>query len=122
MGNNISVASILESVKAEGKKIEMEKTASSKSLVNMVSGASVSKQAEEANSVAAKVADEVGVESISLSADLEKFASEIDGAETSSDIIKIAEDVGNSDLANLSKVASKITGVIFEEIESRLSE
>jgi regulatory protein YycI of two-component signal transduction system YycFG len=122
MSNNISVESILESVKAEGKKIEMEKTASTKSLVNMVSGGTVSEQAEEANIVAAKVAEEVGVESISLSDDLEKFASEIDKAETSSDIIKIAEDVGNSDLANLSKVASKITGVIFEELESRLSE
>lgn len=83
-------------------------------------GSNLSKTAEDAKIVADNVAKEIGVDNISLSSQLEKVASDMENAETTEDIVKIASSLGNSDLAFISTVASKLADVVIADISNKL--
>ncbi len=121
MGNSVNIADIVASVsKEKEEKVNETKIEKRASLASAISGKSVSEKSVEIEKIAEEVSSAIGKESVTLSEDLEKLASTIDEATTAEDIVKLAEDTGNKDLANLSKVASKITDVILSELETQI--
>ena len=121
MKNNLNVADLIASVEQENEnKKSLLKTAGLGSLVEKMKGSNLSKTAEDAKIVADNVAKEIGVDNISLSSQLEKVASDMENAETTEDIVKIASSLGNSDLAFISTVASKLADVVIADISNKL--
>jgi hypothetical protein len=120
----LNVADLVASVKneVEEKKI-MQKTAGLTGLASLsqrMAGGEISKEAEDANFVAAKVAEEIGVENLPLSQKLEKVAADMEGASTTEEIIKIASDLDNSDLAHISTIASKLADVVWADLQNKI--
>lgn len=118
----LNVADLVASIKQEtADKNSLKKTASEPSMASRMSGSQISKQAEDANTVAAAVAKEIGMESNSLSEELEKVAGLMSEASTTEDIIKIASSLDNSDLAHLSTIASKLSDVVYADLQNRIN-
>lgn len=123
MKNEINVADIIASVTQEAdQKKALHKTAGHISLRDRISGSNLSKTAEEAKYVADNIAAEIGKETLTLSAQLEKVAEEMENAETTEDIIKIAASLDNSDFAHLSTMAKKIADVVFADLQNKLAD
>jgi len=122
MKNELNVADIVASVteEAENKKA-LKKTASLVSLKERISGSNLSKTAEDAKQIADNVASEIGRETLPLSEQLEKVAAEMEEADTTEDIVKIASSLENSDLAHLSTIATKMADVVFADLQNKLS-
>ena len=117
---DFNISDLVASVKAEAEEAkDIEKTASLRGFAKRISGEGFSKEAQEAQSVATTVAQEIGQESLSLSVQLEKVASEMEEAETIGDIVKIASDLGNSDLAHISTIASKLADVVYADLQNK---
>ncbi len=121
MKKEINVADLVASIADEkADKQALKKTAGLASLKARMSGGEISKTAEDAQHVADGVADEIGKDTLSLSAQLEKVAQDMEGAETTDDIIKIASALDNSDLAHISTIASKMADVVFADLQNKL--
>jgi len=121
MKKDINVADLVASVTDEqNEKKALNKTAGLASLKERMSGGTLSKHAEDAKVVADAVADEIGVNSLSLSQQLEKVASEMEGANSVEDIIKIASSLDNSDLAHISTISAKMADVVFADLQNKL--
>jgi hypothetical protein len=121
MKKDINVADLVASIADENAdKQALKKTAGLASLKARMSGSDISKTAEDAQFVADAVAGEIGKETLSLSAQLEKVAQEMENAETTDDIIKIASELENSDLAHISTIASKMADVVFADLQNKL--
>jgi DNA-binding transcriptional regulator GbsR (MarR family) len=120
MNGKLDIESILASVRAEheAKEIDKKKDGLTK-IAKKISGDYVTKEAEEAQEVAKGVEDDIGRD-LELSQELEKIASEMSDAESTEDIVKIAEKYGNSDIGNLAVLARSIADVVVEDIQSRL--
>ena len=121
MKKELNVADLVASVTKETEEKKMiKKTAGLPSLKSRMSGSEISKTAEDARNVADGIASEIGVDSLPLSEQLEKVASEMEGAKTTEDILKIASALDNSDLAHISTIASKITDVVMADLANKL--
>ncbi len=122
MIKDLNVADLVASITDEQKeKKALSKTAGTTSLKARMSGSEISKTAEDAQRVANGVAAEIGVDKLSLSQQLEKVASTMESAKTTEDIIKIASDLDNSDLAHISTIATKMADVVWADLNNKLT-
>jgi len=123
MKKELNVADLVASITQEAEeKKALKKTAGLVSLKEKIRGSNLSKTAEDAKRVADGVASEIGRKTLPLSEQLEKVAAEMEKAETTEDIIKIAASLENSDLAYISSIATKLADVVIADIENKLSD
>jgi hypothetical protein len=123
MNNDINVADLVASITEEASvKKGLEKTAGMASLKSRLTGSQISKTAEDAQIVADTIAAEVGIETLTLSQQLEKTASEMEKASSTDEIIKIASDLNNSDLAHISTIASKLADVVYADLQNKVTD
>jgi len=121
MKNEINVSDLVSSIAEEkAQKSALSKTAGLKSLRERLSGDHLSKTAEDANIVASEIAGEIGAEGLSMSNMLEKIATDMENADTTDDIIKIAKELGNSDFEHLSTIATKLADVVIADIQNKI--
>jgi len=113
----VNIGNLIQSVSEEQ---SLQKTASAKdlSLSSLAQGTALVKEAEETLDVATQIEQEIGAP-LDLSETLEKVASQMEQATTPEDIIKIAEEAGNSDLAYISTIATTLGDAIFEQLDNR---
>jgi len=120
--NVFDISGIVGQIKEELTAKEIEKKASVLGgMTEKVAGKSLEKTASEANSTAVELEAETG-RKLELSSELEKIASDMEHAESVDEIIKIAEEYGNSDIGNLAVLARSIADVVVEDISERLSD
>ena len=79
---------------------------------------SMVKEASAAQDISDAIAEDIGV-NFEVSKKIEKIATEMSGANTVDDIIKIASESGNNDLLNLKTIATSLASVVVADIESR---
>ncbi len=77
------------------------------------------KEAAEAQAISDNIAEDIGVGTLEISQKIEKVAAEMSEATTVDEIIKIANDSGNSDLLNLKTIANSMATIVIADIESR---
>ena len=109
-----SIANEKEAQSTKRKTLGLTKTAS------RLKGEFLDSEAVELKKVAEEIAGEIGIEALPMSQQLEKVASEMEAAESTEEIIKIAQSLGNSDLAYISKIASSLADAIHEDLSNRL--
>lgn len=115
----VNIKSLVADLEKEGGQaapVEVEKTAS---LSEALGGQSAKPEATDIEKIASDLSEEVGFE-VELSAELEKVASDMNDATSVDDIIKIAQESGNEDLANIAKIADSFADVIVARVEDQL--
>ncbi len=79
---------------------------------------SMTKEASEAQVISDEIAKDIGVDSLEVSAKLEKIATEMSEAKDVDAIIKIASESGNNDLLNLKVIATSLSSIVIADIEA----
>ncbi len=111
---SINIAGLMSSLKKESLPVQ-EKTASIASSLGGQGGSS------ELEKIANEVSEDIGME-VSFSDEIEKVASDMSSANTVEDIIKIAQDSGNEDLAHLATMAGVFADVIVGRVREHIQE
>jgi len=111
----VNVGSIVESIKKEGGDATPEEIQKTASVSENLGG----REATDLEKMASDLSEEVGFD-VSISSEFEKVASDMSGAESVEDIIKIAQESGNEDLANIAKIASAFADVVVSRVEDSL--
>jgi hypothetical protein len=123
MNKTLNISGLIDSIANENEqKAVQSKTIGITKIASRLKGEFVDKTADDLTKVAEEIAEDMGVESLPLSKELEKVASEMEAASSTDEIIKIAKSLGNSDLSYISKIASSLADAIVEDLEHRLSE
>jgi hypothetical protein len=123
MNKTLNISGLIDSIANENEqKVVQAKTSGLTKIASRLKGDFIDQTADDLTKVAEEIAEDMGVESLPLSKELEKVASEMEAAESTDEIIKIAESLGNSDLAYISKIASSLADAIVEDLENRFSE
>lgn len=115
----VNIKSLVADLEKEGGQAapaEVEKTAS---LSEALGGQEAKTEPSEIEKIASDLSEEVGFE-VELSAELEKVASDMSDATSVDDIIKIAQESGNEDLANIAMIADSFADVIVARVEDQL--
>lgn len=119
-----NIEALVASVKKEQVSAGLEvgnKAVPDTSLSRMFTGAKdpMVKEASDAQEISDAIAEEIGVNTLEISKKIEKVASEMAEADSVEEIIKIANDSGNSDLLNLKTIANSMASIVIADIESR---
>jgi len=124
---NLNISSLVASIEAEGTspmqapRSQLGEKLAARAEATRANEPELSKVASEAEDMAAILANSIGLDTMSIASQLQKTASDMSEAESLEEIVKIASDLGNTDLANISTIANKITDVVCAQIESRTS-
>ena len=118
-----NIEALVASVKQEQVASGLETTTSnvpSTPLSGMFSGRNdMTKEASEAQSISDAIAEDIGVGTLEVSQKIEKIATDMSKANSVDEIIKIANESGNSDLLNLKTIANSMASIVIADIESR---
>ena len=122
MGTTLDISGLINSISEEHNASKQEGVSHEPSSISSrLKGSFIDPDSASLSKVAEEIEEELGVESLPLSRELEKVAGEMESAGSTDEIIKIAESLGNSDLAYISKIASSLADAIVADIENRLS-
>lgn len=116
---NVNIADLVSDIKKENDAIEKVASVENEEISVSAALSGVKKELSDLEKLASDLSDEVGFD-VKIEKSLEKVASDMEGAKSVEAIIKIAQESGNEDLANIAIIADAFADVVIARVSDQL--